>query len=210
MPTTLEAPPDEPVSVWPLVLRYRPGLNLADRAEFFDFCQDNAPWQIERNPEGEIVVKMPTGGESGNRNFELTTQLGIWTRTDGTGRGFDSNTGFDLPSGAMRSPDAAWVKKTRLETLTAEQKRKFLPLTPDFVVELRSETDGLRTLQEKMQEYLDNGARLAILLDPLSRRAWIYRPGVAVALLLNPTTLDCSPELPGFVLDIQAIFDAEL
>lgn len=210
MPTTLEAPPDEPVSVWPLVLRYRPGLNLADRAEFFDFCQDNAPWQIERNPKGEIVVKTPTGGESGNRNFELTTQLGIWTRADGTGRGFDSNTGFDLPNGAMRSPDAAWVRKSRLEALTPEQKRKFLPLTPDFVVELRSETDSRRLLQEKMAEYIENGAALAILLDPLTRHAWVYRPGAEPVEQEDPLTLDCSPELPGFVLDIQAIFDAEL
>jgi Uma2 family endonuclease len=210
MPTTLEAPPDEPVSVWPLVLRYRPGLNLADRAEFFDFCQDNAPWQIERNPQGEIVVKMPTGGESGNRNFELTTQLGIWTRADGTGRGFDSNTGFDLPNGAMRSPDAAWVRKTRLEALTPEQKRKFLPLTPDFVVELRSETDSRRLLQDKMAEYIENGAALAILLDPIARRTWVYRPGTEPMEQVNPLTLDCSPDLPGFVLDVQAIFDAEI
>ena len=210
MPATLEAPISEAVSVWPLVLRYRPGLNLADREQFFAFCQDNAPYQIERDAQGGIVVKMPTGGESGNRNFELTTQLGIWTRADGTGRGFDSNTGFDLPSGAMRSPDASWVKKERLDALTAEQKRKFLPLAPDFAVELRSETDGLRTLQDKMQEYLESGVRLAILLDPLSRRAWVYRPGVAVALHEDPAVLDGSPELPGFVLDIRAIFDAQL
>ena len=210
MSTTLEAPPDEPVSVWPLVLRYRPGLNLADRDGFFAFCQDNAPWQIERSPKGEIIVKMPTGGESGNRNFELTTQLGIWTRADGTGRGFDSNTGFDLPNGAMRSPDAAWVKKARLEVFTAEQKRKFLPLTPDFVVELRSETDSRKALQEKMEEYVHNGARLALLLDPLSRRAWVYRPGTAAVEYQDPLLLDCSPELPGFVLDARAIFDANL
>ena len=149
---------------------------------------------------------MPTGAESGNRNFELTMQLGIWVRQDGTGRGFDSSTGFDLPNGAMRSPDASWVSKSRLAALTAEQKKKFLPLAPDFAAELRSETDSLSLLQDKMAEYIACGVRLALLIDPTTHRVHVYRPNAEPQVLENPTTVDCSPELPGFILDTQPLF----
>ena len=186
------------------------GFDLANPEHFYAFCQASAPWRIERNAKGEIVIKMPTGGESSNRNFELNLQLGIWVKQDGTGRGFDSSGGFDLPNGAMRAPDAAWVSKARLDTLTAEQKKRFLPLAPDFAVELRSETDGLALLQEKMEEYITCGVRLALLLDPTTRKAHLYRPNAEPQVLENPQTLDCSPELPGLTLDIAAIFDAEL
>ena len=186
------------------------GFDLANRENFFEFCQANATWQIERNSRGEIVVKMPTGGESGFRNAELTAQLVVWSRLNGAGRAFDSNTGFDLPNGAMRSPDASWVSKARLATLTAGQKKKFLPLAPDFAAELCSETDSLALLQEKMEEYMACGVRLALLLDPTTRNVHVYRPNTEPQVLETPQTLDCSPELPGLTLDIAAIFDAEL
>ncbi|MCX6368226.1 MAG: Uma2 family endonuclease [Armatimonadetes bacterium] len=186
------------------------GFDLANPEHFYAFCQASAPWRIERNVKGEIVIKMPTGGESSNRNFELNLQLGIWVKQDGTGRGFDSSGGFDLPNGAMRSPDAAWVSKSRLDTLTAEQKKKFLPLAPDFVAELRSETDSLTLLQEKMEEYIACGVRLALLLDPTTRKAHLYRPSTEPQVLENPTAVDCSPELPGFILDTQPLFANEL
>lgn len=202
--------PAEPARVWPILLHYRPGLDLSDPKQFFAFCQDNAPWQIERTPEGGIVVKMPTGGESSHRCLELSVQVALWSRQDGTGKAFDSSGGFDLPNGAMRSPDAAWVRGERLQALTAEQKRGFLPLAPDFAAELRSETDRLKDLQEKMEEYIGCGVRVALLLDPFERRVWVYRPGVAPLVLENPARWDGAPELPGLLLDLAAVFDATL
>ena len=205
--TTLVRIPD---SVWPIILRQRTGQNLANPEDFYEFCQDNEPWRIERSASGALEVAMPAGWETGSRNQELSGQLWLWARQDGTGRAADSSAGFELPGGAMRSPDASWVRKTRLEILTAADRQRFLPLAPDFVAELRSESDRLAPLQEKMQEYLTAGVSLALLLDPTTRRATVYRPGQEPQSLENPATLDCSPELSGFVLDINAIFDAGL
>ena len=203
--TTLERIPD---SVWPIILRQRAGQNLANPEDFYEFCQDNEPWRIERSASGALEVAMPAGWETGSRNQELSGQLWLWARQDGTGRAADSSAGFELPGGAMRSPDASWVRKSRLDTLTAADRQRFLPLAPDFVAELRSESDRLVPLQEKMQEYITAGVSLALLLDPTNRRVSLYRPGQELIILENPTTIDCSPELSGFVLDIQAIFDA--
>ena len=186
------------------------GFDLDDPEHFFEFCRVNAAWRIERNAQGEVVVRMPTGAESGNRNFELTGQLRDWVKRDATGRGFDSSTGFNLPNGAMRSPDASWVSKSRISELTTEQKKKFLPLAPDFAAELRSETDSLTLLQEKMAEYIACGVRLALLIDPTQRKVHVYRPSSEPQVLDNPATVDCSPELPGFALDTAALFDDEL
>ncbi|MBB6048465.1 Uma2 family endonuclease [Armatimonas rosea] len=199
-----------PESVWPLILRMRPGLRLTDPEEFYDFCQANAPWQFERTAKGELIVTMPTGGESGKRNALLNYQLVGWALRDGSGSYFDSNTGFELPGGAMRAPDAAWVTNARLAALSPEQKEKFLPLLPDFVIELRSKTDRLAPLQEKMEEWRDTGVRLSLLLDPTTRRVHVYRPGTEPQILEDPATVDCSPELPGFLLDTKAIFDVTL
>lgn len=191
-------------------LQITPARNLDDPESLFAFCRDNVPLQIERTASGALIVREPTGGESGARNAELTAQLVVWARQDGTGRAFDSNTGFLLPNGALRAPDAAWVRKSRLADLTAREKQQFLPLAPDFVVELRSETDSLRTLQEKMVEYVDNGVRLAVLLDPATRAVWLYRPEAPAQRLHDPLSVDASPELPGFALDSAALFDATL
>ncbi len=126
----------------PMVLRTRPALEM-DEEQFFELCRINDELRIERSAEGDIEVMPPTGGGTGNRNFTLALQLGNWTERDGSGIGFDSSTGFILPNGATRSPDAAWVRRERLANLTAEQKERFLPLCPEFVIELRSPSDHL-------------------------------------------------------------------
>jgi Uma2 family endonuclease len=141
--------------IHPVVLHTRPALDM-DEEQFFEFCRINRDWRIARTAEGDLEILPPTGGETNNRNADLTMQVGIRTRRDGTGVAFDSNGGFVLLNGAMRSPDASWVRRERLTNLTAAQKQKFLPLCPDFVVELRSPTDSLAALQAKMQEYLEN------------------------------------------------------
>lgn len=190
----------------PLILHTRPALHMTN-AEFFAFCQLNADWRIEQTAEGDLVIMPPTGGETGDRNAELTTQLRVWARADGAGVSFDSSTGFTLPNGAHRSPDASWVTRSRLAPLTPEQKQRFLPLCPDFVVELRSPSDSLSATQDKMGEYLSSGARLGWLIDPAERTVYVYRPGQPLDTLDNPTTLSGDPELPGFVLHLAPIWN---
>ena len=165
------------VEYQPVVLRTAPALEM-DEEQFFQFCQLNKDLRIERTAEGNLEIMPPTGGETGNRNFKIALQLGVWTESDGTGVAFDSSTGFRLPDGATRSPDAAWVRRERLADLTADQKQKFLPLCPDFVVELRSPTDSLPLLQDKMEEYIENGARLGWLIDrmPTGRQTSLCLP----------------------------------
>jgi Uma2 family endonuclease len=148
----------------------------------------------------------PTGSETGNRNFNLTVQFGIWVKQDGTGVGFDSSTGFILPNGATKSADAAWVKLEKWNSLTREQQTKFAPICPDFVVELRSPSDRLQSLQEKMLEYIDNGVSLGWLIDRKNRRVYIYRPNGSVEVLDNPSRLRGEDVLPGFVLDLSTIW----
>lgn len=194
---------------WPVVLQTRPAVDMDDN-QFFEFCQLNRDWRIERTAEGELIIMPPTGWATGTSNARLNAALVSWADQDGIGVAGDSSTGFTLPNGATRSPDAAWVRKSRLATLTKDQKNKFLPLCPDFVIELRSPSDTLETLQDKMHEYLDNGAQLGFLIDPIERRVYIYRPGIAVICLDNPVTVSGNLELPGFVLDLAKIWDAPL
>jgi Uma2 family endonuclease len=190
----------------PMVLHTRPVFEMSDEL-FYDFCQTNREWRIERTAEGEILVMPPAGGETSHGNAVLTTVLTTWALQEGTGVAFDSSGGFNLPNGATRSPDASWVKGMRLASLTPEQKKRFLPLCPDFVIELRSPSDHLKTLQDKMQEYIANGAQLGWLIDTPNRRVYIYRPGVAVECLENPVTLSGNPELPGFALDLARLWE---
>lgn len=189
----------------PLVLHTRPALDM-DEQQFFEFCQLNRDWRIERTSEGDLEIMPPTGGETSNRNSNLNYQLTGWALRDGTGVAFDSNGGFILPNGAVRSSDASWVRRERLALLTAEQKQQFLPLCPDFAVELRSPSDSLAALQTKMQEYLENGARLGWLIDPESKQVHVYRPERAVQRLDETPELSGGSELPGFVLDLRAIW----
>lgn len=193
----------------PVVLHTHPVIEM-DEEQFFEFCQLNQDWRIERTAEGDLEIMPPTGGETSNRNLTLTVQLGVWTERSGTGVAFDSNGGFVLPNGAMRSSDASWVRREQLASLTAEQKQKFLPLCPDFVIELRSPSNPLATVQAKMREYVENGARLGWLLDPEERKVHVYEPGEAPRVLENPDKLSGDPVMPGFVLELRAIWETNL
>jgi Uma2 family endonuclease len=190
---------------FPIVLHLHPAIELTDE-EFFEFCQINRDLRIERTATGELLIMPPTGSETGNRNAKLIVQLGVWAEGDGTGIYFDSSTGFKLPNGADRSPDAAWVKLERWNALTPEQQEKFAPICPEFVVELRSPSDSLEPLQTKMQEYIDNGALLGWLIDRKNRQVYIYRPGFAVECLDNPASVGGESVLPGFILDLSKIW----
>ena len=166
----------------------------------------NRDLRLERTAGGELIVNPPTGGESGQRNFSITGQLARWyEEKEDLGEAFDSSTGFRLPNGADRSPDASWVRREGWEALTPQQRKGFVPLCPDFVIELRSESDNLRSLQTKMQEYIDNGARLGWLIDPKNRRVEIYRSGAEVEVLENPSELSGEDVLPGFVLNLMRV-----
>lgn len=167
----------------------------------------NDDLRLERTAQGELIVNPPTGGESGQRNFSLTTQLGNWLEAhEELGAGFDSSTGFRLPNGAIRSPDAAWISRERWECLTPAQRKGFVPLCPDFVVELRSESDNLSKLQEKMREYMANGTKLGWLIDPQNRRVEIYRLGQEIEILENPPYVSGENLLPNFLLNLKRIF----
>ncbi|MFN6519187.1 MAG: Uma2 family endonuclease [Nostoc sp. CreGUA01] len=189
----------------PIVLQLQPAIALTDD-QFYDFCQLNPDFRIERNAAGELVIMPPTGSETDERNFDVIVQLGIWTKQDGTGVGFGSSGGFTLPNGAVRSPDAAWIKRTRWEAIPAQLRKKFAPICPEFVIELRSESDNLRILQHKMQEYIDNGTQLGWLIDRKQRQVFIYRPNTKVEVLDNPKILCGEPLLPGFVLDLSQVW----
>lgn len=193
------------VETHPLVVRLHPVIDLTDD-QFFEFCQINRDLRIERTARGELLIMPPTGSETGGSNFELAIQLGNWIKQDGTGKGFDSSTGFTLPNGATVSPDISWVKLERWNALSKDSRTKFAPISPDFVVELRSKSDTLKDLSDKMQQYINNGVRLGWLIDRRSRRVYIYRPGVAVQQLDNPETVSGDPELPGFVLKLEEIW----
>lgn len=193
------------VETHPLVVRLRPVIDLTDD-QFFEFCQINRDLRIERTASGELLIMPPTGSETGESNFRLSGQLFIWTEQDGTGTGFDSSTGFTLPNGATVSPDISWIKLERWNALSQQQRTKFAPIAPDFVVELRSKSDTLKDLQDKMQQYMDNGVRLGWLIDRKQQRVYVYRPGVPVQQLDNPETVSGDPELSGFVLRLSQIW----
>jgi Uma2 family endonuclease len=180
-------------------------IQLTDE-QFFQLCQDNRDLRLERSANGELIVMPPTEGETGNRSGKITQQLFNWTELDRTGIAFDSSTGFKLPNGANRSPDASWVRLTRWNSLTDEQKEKFIPLCPDFAIELLSPTDSLKVTQEKMKEYIDSGTKLAWLINRKSKQVEIYRPGQAVTILDCPTNLSGEDILPGFVLNLEPIW----
>ncbi len=175
--------------------------------QFFEFCQLNRKLRIERTAKGEIIIMPPAGGETGSRNMSLAMRVGVWARNDGRGVAFDSSTGFILPNGATRSLDTAWVLRERLTSLTPDQKRKFLPLCPDFVVELQSPSDPLAGLKAKLQEYIDNGAQLGWLLVPETKDVYMYRAGYEPDQLTNPQQIAGDPLLPGFVLNLAEIWD---
>ncbi|MGH9762282.1 MAG: Uma2 family endonuclease [Blastocatellia bacterium] len=189
----------------PIVVRLLPALRLSDD-QFFELAQINHDLRLERNARGELIIMPPTGGETGDRNAEITMQLRMWAKRNGTGTAFDSSTGFSLPNSAVRSPDASWVRNSRLAALTSDQLKKFIPLCPDFVIELRSASDTLADLREKMLEYLENGALLGWLIDPDNRRVYVYRPGEPVQQLDDLDSLSSAVLLPGFELMLLEIW----
>jgi Uma2 family endonuclease len=174
--------------------------------QFMELCQENPELRLELTAQGELIIMPPVSSEGGWRSGEVFYCLTAWTKKNGTGISFDSSTGFTLPNGAIRSPDASWMRRERWEALIRAQRVKFAPICPDFVIEVRSETDRLSDLLEKMQEYLDNGARLGWLIDPIDKRAYVYRPDQSVEILDNPSSLSGDSVLPGFILNLQEVW----
>jgi Uma2 family endonuclease len=175
--------------------------------QFFEFCQMNRDLRIERNKYGEISIMPPTGSETGNRNFNIAGQLWVWSEQDGTGICFDSSTGFKLSTGAERSPDVSWVKLERWNSLSEEEQKRFAPICPDFVIELRSATDNLKPLQEKMEEYMQEpGFKLGWLIDRKNKRVYVYRPQMPMGCLENPDSVSGEDVLPGFVLNMSKVW----
>ena len=174
--------------------------------QFYQLCIHNPDTKFERNAEGEIIIMHPTGGETGKRNTDLIGQFWIWNRQTNLGEVFDSSTGYKLPSGANRSPDVSWIEKERWDNLTGEQRQKFIPLAPDFALELMSPSDYLVNVQAKMREYLDNGVKLGWLINAEAKQVEIYLLGQDVQLLKSPKTLSGNDILPGFILDLANIF----
>jgi Uma2 family endonuclease len=175
-------------------------------AQFYEFCRTNPELRIERNASGEVIVMPPAFSDTGNRNLKISQQVANWADEDGMGEVFDSSAGFTLPNGATRSPDTAWILADRWNALSLEQQASFAPIVPDFVIELRSSSDTLSGLQEKMQEYIEQGVRLGLLIDRKSRKVHIYRPNCDPEILGNPEVVSCDPELPGFALKMARIW----
>lgn len=188
-----------------LPLRVRPAIPVSDD-ELFELCRRNRELRVERTAEGEIIIMPPTGSETGRRGFELTVQFGDWVRRDGRGVGFDSSAGFLLPNGAERSPDLAWIERSRWAQIPPEQQRRFAPICPDFVVELLSPRDDVGEIQATLREYIACGARLGWLIDPDRRRLEVYRPGRPPEMVENPATIAGDPEMSGLVIDLTRIF----
>jgi Uma2 family endonuclease len=193
-----------------LSLNVPPAVGLTDE-QFYQLCIANEPWQLELTQAGKLIIMPPTGGESGIRNSALNMELGLWNRQTKLGKVFDSSTEFKLPSGAYRCPDAAWVKLERWQALTKDEQKRFPPICPDFVIELRSESDVLAKLRLKMREYQDNGASLGWLIDPQTPLVEIYRSQQDVEVLSfsfdNPPQLLGEEILPGFILDLTIILN---
>jgi Uma2 family endonuclease len=186
---------------------------MSDR-QFYDFCRTNPDLRIERNANGEIIVMPPAFADTGNRNGRVLGQLFVWAEADATGEAFDSSSGFTLPNGATRAPDAAWILSDRWNALTPEKQASFAPIVPDFVVELRSSSDTLVSLKEKMEEYMANGVRLGLLIDSRSetlrerknRQVHVYRPNQEPEILDDPESVSCEPEMPMFALKMAKIW----
>jgi Uma2 family endonuclease len=175
--------------------------------QFYQLCINNPDLTIERDAAGALIVMTPVGGESGNREADYIIDLGNWNRQTKLGKVFSSSTIFKLPNGGSRSPDAAWVELSRWQSLSPEQRQSFPPIAPDFVIELRSRTDDLSTLQDKMQEYLDSGVQLGWLFNPQDQQVEIYRQGQEKELRALPTQLSGEALLPGFTLQVDRFTD---
>ena len=188
-----------------VIVRLQPALCPTDE-RFYEFCRLNDELRIERDAGGEVSIMPPAGWETAAKNLEIAAQLHGWSRTNGSGRAADSSAGYVLPNGAMRSPDASWVSNERLAHLTVDERSRFLPVCPDFVIELRSPTDRLTALQVKMAEYLANGSALGWLIDPANRRVFVYQAGADVEELDSPVSVAGDPVLAGFRLILAEVW----
>ena len=212
MTQTLTRPPkraaaaEDPAGIAPMELRFEPAIALTEEA-FIAFCAQNSDMRIELTADGVLEIMPPAFPITGYKNVKISSQLDVWSDQDGSGIAFDSSAGFTLPNRSIRSPDASWVLRSRLAALSDEDKNRFIPLCPDFVIELRSTTDRLSVVQAKMAEYMANGARLGWLIDPINRRVYVYRPNAPVEVLDAPDTLSAEPELAGFALNLTPIWE---
>lgn len=193
-----------PRSEGALVIHY-PKHRVFTDDELLELSSLNKDLRFERGPQGDLIVMTPTGGKSSRRNAEITYQLAKWARADATGTTFDSSGGFRLPNSAIRSPDACWISDERIDELTDEELIKYPPLCPDFIIELRSASDSLRETQEKMQEYIENGARLGWLIDPEEKKVHVYMPD-GTEVLDNPEKVSGGDVLKGFELDLTEVW----
>ena len=188
-----------------ITVNFNSVIDISDE-QFFQLCIKNSDIKFERHANGEIIIMPPTGGETGKRNSDLIVQLGIWNRQTKLGQVFDSSTGYKLPNKANRSPDVSWIKQERWDSLTSEQREKFIPLAPDFALELMSPSDTLVNVRAKMREYLDNGVKLGWLINPKAKQVEIYCLGQEIKLLNSPQSISGEDILPGFILDLTDIF----
>ena len=187
-----------------ITINFNNVMNLIDD-QFYQLCRDNPDIKLERNQRGELIIMSPTGGETGSCNSEMNAEFVIWNRKTKLGKVFDSSTCFKLPNGGNRSPDVSWIQLERWNSLSAQQREKFPPIAPDFVLELMSPSDGLSDIQKKMQEYMAAGVKLGWLLN-INRQVEIYRQGQAVEILNSPPSLSGEEVLPGFILDLSVIW----
>ena len=190
----------------PVVLNFALVMSRLRGDDFFNFCQANDRWRLELTKEGNLIIMMPAGLGTAERNSRLNQLLANWTDEDSTGKCYDSSAGYILPNGAQRSPDASWIRKERVAALSKKAQEKFAPLCPDFVVELRSRTDRLKPLQAKLEEFIENGAQLGWLIDPYKRKVYVYRPGLPMQKLDEPETISGDPILPGFVFPVVRLW----
>lgn len=204
--TTVKKPAIDQTTTLP----YRLALNIRalemTEDQFLQLCSDNGDLRMELTANRELIIMPPNGLEGSSQELEVSSQVLIWAKQDGTGRAFGSNAGYTLPNGAVRAPDASWMPLSRWESLSRDDQTKFGHTFPDFAIELRSPSDSLSDVQDKMTEYLENGVLLGFLLDPRQRRVYVYRRGQDVEVLEEPESVSGDPVLPGFVLDITAIW----
>ncbi|MEI6443209.1 MAG: Uma2 family endonuclease [Nostocales cyanobacterium ELA583] len=191
----------------PVILNIK-NVGLSDD-QFYQLCQINEDWKLEQTAKGELIIMPPVGAISGNRESEFNADVVIWNRQTKLGKVFSSSTVFTLPNGGKRSPDVAWIANERWESLSIKEREKFAKICPDFVIELRSRTDSLSQLQEKMQEYLNSGLRLGWLINPQNQQVEIYRQNQPVEIVSLPTTLSGENVLPGFILELVVFEDGE-
>ena len=193
------------VDLHPLLLNVRNAVLRVTPEHFDQLCLDNPDLRLELTQDGQLIVMAPTGGDSGRRNLNLAIEVGLWNRQTNLGEAFDSSTGYDFTAigGGKLSPDVSWIEKSRLDGINLVG---FIPVVPDFVIELRSATDQLSLLREKMQNYRRLGVRLGLLIDPQSQEVEVYRPGQEVTVLESPLAIECGEVMPGFLLEMDRIW----